>query len=239
MRLSRVLLPIVWPLATIFSLGVVMGIAMPRQSDASDAPAPSPSAVGEVALQTPTASPDEATPEVTSGPGENASQSPSATKSPSASVTPPPSSTGSSSPPPSPPPSSCKTLVVGLRYGTFIPLALTNAFPVSMSFDLDDDYDVLRLLGAIQSGIKGTTDVVFLVDDPDAEIAQAAMGEVVDAVRGDRRKLWVVGQKIDNSLWFGSYKSAFAGYKDTSETNVSEDQLTEWRNTNLPCFKPL
>lgn len=219
MRLSRILLPIIWPMVAVFAIGAAIGVAVP-QAPPESSPVVSDSPVPEEASAT------DAPPPKEGGKGRAETGEPNTAleqPSPAPTESPAPSPTPAASPSAS---STCtdakKVVVVNVLVSDANPLDVGDVFSATGSPQSIEASEVTRL----ETLIEGKSDVVFLAS---GNIAR----ELVDALRGATKSLraWVIVAEATRDVWsevFG--KRVFGG--DVS----SPGDLKGWVEAKLPCL---
>lgn len=217
MRLSRILLPMVWPMVAVFAVGAAVGVAVPQPEpevpaatigsegsdpSATDAPPPDDAQKGPKA-DSGTVAPDES-PSVAISP-EQPSSSPSL------------SEIGTCS-------DSEKVIVLSIEALDATPIDVGDAFDAAPFKALPASDDAAQLEVTVAREIQGKTDVVLLVSG-------AIDPELVNAIRRATaaKRLWVVVEADWRVPW-GQESSVFIW--DASK----DEKLRSWATLHVPCL---
>lgn len=226
MRLSRILLPMVWPMVAVFALGAAVGVAVPQpEPESVPAATVSPGGADSSATDAPPNDGSKGSKEEETGPG-------APDESPSVAI---PSESPSISPPPSPSssPSVAETctdseqvvvLAIAAPGATLIVVGdvFEAAAPVESLAPSDD---AAQLEATIAGWIRGKTDVVLLVSGTIDLERVAAVGRAAEA-----KRLWVVVGSEGRNAWSEFATSVFAW--DVSKV----EKLRSWATSKLPCL---
>lgn len=222
MKLSRVLLPIVWPMVAVFALGAALGLAVPRKTTDPQA----------VATSTP--QPSDAPSEVpsTSGPeGGGGKKNGGATESPEKAGEDddaPPSPTASAKPSPTTSPTNAPLVCTDKEKVLIVNLIATGETELRIDLlpdrtDLDLTTDVEDVREQIAGLVSGKSDVVALVS---GEIERTVIEALIAATA--EKRLWIVAESDDRSAWSALRNRVFSGDMDT--------ELTDWLRAKLKCL---